>query len=48
MQTIHAIAFGMFVLIFLYLAVKNADGFTGILKSGFSGINTLATTLQGR
>jgi len=48
MQLIHAIAFGMFVLIFLYLAVKNADGFTGIMKGAFTGVNTLTTTLQGR
>lgn len=48
MPLMHAIAFGMFVLIFLYLAVKNADGFTGILKSGFTGVQNLTTTLQGR
>jgi len=48
METIHALFFGMFVLIFLYLAVKNADGFTGIMKAGFSGMQGMTTTLQGR
>lgn len=48
MELIHAVAFGMFVLIFLYLAVKNADGFTGILGAGFGGVTKLTSTLQGR
>ena len=48
MQLMHAVFFGMFVLIFLYLAVKNADGFTGIMKAGFGGVTTLTSTLQGR
>lgn len=48
MELIHAVAFGMFVLIFLYLAVKNADGFTGIMKGAFGGVTTLTSTLQGR
>jgi hypothetical protein len=48
MKTIHAVLFGIGMLILVYLGVKNAPGVTSILSTGFSGTNTLVTTLQGR
>lgn len=48
MSVLHSILFGMFVLILIYLAVKNASGATGILTATGTEANTLTKTLQGR
>ncbi len=48
MKLIHAVLFGLGMLILVYLGVKNASGATSILSAGFNGTNTLVTTLQGR
>lgn len=42
------IAGGMGLLIFAYLAFKNKDASLGLLNGGFTGVNTLTKTLQGR
>ncbi len=48
MQLIHAIAFGIGMLILAYLAFKNAGGVAQIFSAGSSGIVNVSKTLQGR
>lgn len=48
MTLLHALFFGMFVLILIYLGVKNASGATSILTATGGQVNTLTKTLQGR
>ena len=48
MQLVHAIAFGMFILILIYLGLMNSNGVVAIFTSGGGQINTLTKTLQGR
>lgn len=48
MDFVKAVGFGIFILIMIYLGVKNAGGVTAIFNSGGSVINTGIKTLQGR
>ena len=48
MKEIHAILFGIFLLVFVYLVVMNASGASGILSSTGTQSSTLIRTLQGR
>lgn len=48
MQLIHAIAFGIGMLILAYLAFKNAPGVAQIFSATSSGIVDVSKTLQGR
>ncbi len=48
MELIHAIAFGIGMLILAYLAFKNGPGVAQIFNAGASGIVNVSKTLQGR
>jgi hypothetical protein len=48
MSLLHAIFFGIFVLILLYLALKNAKGTVAVLDSGGSQLTHETSILQGR
>lgn len=48
MQLMHALFFGIFVLILVYLGVKNANGVVSIFNATGSNGNTVIKTLQGR
>lgn len=48
MQTIHAVFFGIGMLILAYLAFKNAGGVSQIVGSSATGISNVSKTLQGR
>lgn len=42
------IAYSMFILIFLYLVVRNSKGFAAVMKQGGSTTVSLVKALQGR
>lgn len=42
------IAASMFILIFLYLVVKNSKGFAAVMKQGGSTTVSVVKSLQGR
>jgi hypothetical protein len=48
MTLIHAIVFGIGMLILAYLAFSNAGGVTSIISGGSAGIVNISKTLQGR
>lgn len=48
MQLIHAIAFGIFILILTYLGLANSGGVVAIFNSGGPQVITGIKTLQGR
>ncbi len=48
MQTVHAVFFGIGMLILAYLAFKNAGGVAQIFSSGSTGIVNVSKALQGR
>lgn len=48
MSLLHAIFFGIFVLILTYLAVKNSAGVVAVLNSGGSQLTHETSVLQGR
>lgn len=48
MQLLHAIMFGIGMLILAYLAFKNSGGVTQIMGATSTGIAATAKTLQGR
>lgn len=42
------IAYSMFILIFLYLVVRNSSGFSAVMKQGGTTTVSLVKALQGR
>lgn len=48
MKLIHAIFFGIFILIMLYLGLSHGSAATSLIGSGSSALNTNIKTLQGR
>jgi hypothetical protein len=48
MSLLHAIFFGIFVLILAYLGLKNATGTVAVLNSGGSQLTHETSILQGR
>lgn len=48
MSTVHAVFFGIGLLILAYLAFKNAGGVAQIIGSSATGISNVSKTLQGR
>jgi hypothetical protein len=48
MKEIHAILFGIGLLIVVYLLIMNASGTSSIFNAAGSQTNTLVKTLQGR
>ena len=48
MDLVHSLFFGIFLLILIYLGVKNANGVASIFSSAGTQSNTLIKTLQGR
>jgi hypothetical protein len=48
MSTVHAVFFGVFILILVYLGVMNASGVNSIFTTTGTQSNTLIRTLQGR
>lgn len=48
MELLHALAFGIFVLILMYLGLSNSGGVAAIFNSGGPQLNTTIKTLQGR
>jgi hypothetical protein len=48
MTLIHALMFGIFILILAYLAFKNAGGVSQIFSASSTGIVNVSKTLQGR
>ncbi len=48
MSLLHAIFFGIFVLILTYLALTNAKGVAGITQYGSNALVANITALQGR
>lgn len=48
MQLIHAVFFGIFILIMLYLGLSHGSAATSILGSGSSALVSETKTLQGR
>lgn len=48
MQLLHAILFGIGMLILAYLAFKNAGGVSQIFGATSTGVVNVSKTLQGR
>lgn len=48
MSLLHGIAFGMGMLILVYLGVKNANGVASIFNAGGSQTSNVIKALQGR
>ncbi|HVB23628.1 MAG TPA: hypothetical protein VNG51_16945 [Ktedonobacteraceae bacterium] len=48
MKLVHAIFFGIFILIMLYLGLSNGSAATSILGSGSNALTSETKILQGR
>ena len=48
MTLLHALAFGLFILILAYLTLKNAPGAVSVLNAGGSQLSNETKVLQGR
>lgn len=48
MQLAHALSFGIFMLILVYLGVKNSTGVAAIFNVAGTQSNSIIKTLQGR
>ncbi len=47
-EVIHAIFFGIFLLILTYLALKNSTGAVAVLNAGGTQLSNESKVLQGR
>jgi hypothetical protein len=47
-EIVHAIFFGIFILILTYLALKNAPGAVSVLNAGGTQLSNESKILQGR
>jgi hypothetical protein len=48
MTLLHALGVGFFILILVYLGVKNANGVVAIFNAGGQNTNQIVKSLQGR